>query len=321
MSQVETVRGPVDTKDLGATLMHEHIFVKNPELEQNYPNPEWDEEVVFKTAQDGLQTLYAKGISTIVDLTVMGLGRFIPRIQRLAADVDINIIVATGYYTANVLPAYFLRHGPGRTIDVPEPLEQMFIRDITHGIAYTGVKAAIIKVVVDKEGITPDVERVLSAAARAQQETGAPITTHTNAAHRTGLLQQEFFKERGVDLGNVIIGHSGDTTDLDYLKKLIDNGSILGLDRFGMNSILPETDRIDTVVKLIELGFTDRITLSHDAGYWSINSEPSVRRAQSPEWTHENISDRVLPELRRRGVGEDTIRQIMVDNPARIFAR
>lgn len=321
MSQVETVRGPVDTKDLGATLMHEHIFVKNPELEQNYPNPEWDEEVVFKTAQDGLQTLYAKGISTIVDLTVMGLGRFIPRIQRLAADVDINIIVATGYYTANVLPAYFLRHGPGRTIDVPEPLEQMFIRDITHGIAYTGVKAAIIKVVVDKEGITPDVERVLSAAARAQQETGAPITTHTNAAHRTGLLQQEFFKERGVDLGNVIIGHSGDTTDLDYLKKLIDNGSILGLDRFGMNSILPETDRIDTVVKLIELGFTDRITLSHDAGYWSINSEPSVRRAQSPEWTHENISDRVLPELRRRGVGEDTIRQIMVGNPARIFAR
>lgn len=321
MSQVETVRGPVDTKDLGATLMHEHIFVKNPELEQNYPNPEWDEEVVLKTAQDGLQTLYAKGISTIVDLTVMGLGRFIPRIQRLAADVDINIIVATGYYTANVLPAYFLRHGPGRTIDVPEPLEQMFIRDITHGIADTGVKAAIIKVVVDKEGITPDVERVLSAAARAQQETGAPITTHTNAAHRTGLLQQEFFKERGVDLGNVIIGHSGDTTDLDYLKKLIDNGSILGLDRFGMNSILPETDRIDTVVKLIELGFTDRITLSHDAGYWSINSEPSVRRAQSPEWTHENISDRVLPELRRRGVGEDTIRQIMVDNPARIFAR
>lgn len=321
MSQVETVRGPVDTKDLGATLMHEHIFVKNPELEQNYPNPEWDEEVVFKTAQDGLQTLYAKGISTIVDLTVMGLGRFIPRIQRLAADVDINIIVATGYYTANVLPAYFLRHGPGRTIDVPEPLEQMFIRDITHGIADTGVKAAIIKVVVDKEGITPDVERVLSAAARAQQETGAPITTHTNAAHRTGLLQQEFFKERGVDLGNVIIGHSGDTTDLDYLKKLIDNGSILGLDRFGMNSILPETDRIDTVVKLIELGFTDRITLSHDAGYWSINSEPSVRRAQSPEWTHENISDRVLPELRRRGVGEDTIRQIMVGNPARIFAR
>lgn len=321
MSQVETVRGPVDTKDLGATLMHEHIFVKNPELEQNYPNPEWDEEVVFKTAQDGLQTLYAKGISTIVDLTVMGLGRFIPRIQRLAADVDINIIVATGYYTANVLPAYFLRHGPGRTIDVPEPLEQMFIRDITHGIAYTGVKAAIIKVVVDKEGITPDVERVLSAAARAQQETGAPITTHTNAAHRTGLLQQEFFKERGIDLGNVIIGHSGDTTDLDYLKKLIDNGSILGLDRFGMNSILPETDRIDTVVKLIELGFTDRITLSHDAGYWSINSEPSVRRAQSPEWTHENISDRVLPELRRRGVGEDTIRQIMVGNPARIFAR
>lgn len=316
MSQVETVRGPVDAGSLGATLMHEHIFVKNPELEQNYPNPEWDEEQALLVARDGMAALKERGISTLVDLTVMGLGRFIPRIQRLAETVDVNIVVATGYYTAKDLPAFFGNHGPGRRIDVPEPLEQMFLRDVRDGIADTGVKAAIIKVVTDEPGITPDVERVLRAAARTQLATGVPISTHTNAALKTGLLQQEFFKREGVDLSRVVIGHCGDTTDIDYLKQLMDNGSTIGLDRFGIDSLLPEVDRIETVAKLCELGYADRITLSHDAAYFSINTEPSHR---PPEWTHLGVSDRVLPELRRRGVSEETIQQIMVTNPARIL--
>jgi predicted metal-dependent phosphotriesterase family hydrolase len=37
MTQVETIRGPVDVADLGTTLMHEHVFVLNEEIRQNYP--------------------------------------------------------------------------------------------------------------------------------------------------------------------------------------------------------------------------------------------------------------------------------------------
>lgn len=318
MSQVETVRGPIDASALGATLMHEHIFVKNPELEENYPNPEWSEDGAQQVARDGMKALWEKGIRTVVDLTVMGLGRSIPRIQKLAKNVDVNIVVATGYYTAKDLPAFFQNHGPGRRVDVPEPLDAMFLRDVTDGIANTGVKAAVIKVVTDEPGITPDVERVLRSAAHTQLETGVPISTHTNAAKRTGLLQQEFFRKEGVDLERVVIGHSGDTTDIDYLKELMDNGSTLGLDRFGINSVLPEEDRIATVVKLCELGYAEKITLSHDAGFFSINTEPSHR---PPEWTHFGVSDRVLPALRERGIGEDVIEQIMVGNPARILPR
>jgi phosphotriesterase-related protein len=271
---------------------------------------------MMKVAHDGLQRLVSKGITTIVDLTVMGLGRFIPRIQELAETVDINIVVATGFYTAKDLPTYFLVHGPGLRVDVPEPLDSMFLDDIQKGIADTGVKAAIIKVVTDEPGITPDVERVLRSAARAQLETGVLISTHTNAALQTGRLQQDYFRKQGVNLERVIIGHSGDTTDLDYLKELIDNGSVLGLDRFGVNTLLPEAERIETVIKLIELGYADRITLSHDAGYFSINTEPSYR---PPDWNHEVVSDRILPALRERGISEDTITQIMVGNPARLL--
>lgn len=320
MTDVETVRGPVPADELGWTLMHEHIFVKNPELEHNYPSPEWDEEAMHATALAGLQALTDRGIQTIVDLTVVGLGRSIQRIQRVAAETPFNIVVATGYYTQKDLPAYFHNHGPGMYADVPEPLVDMFLRDIQEGISGTGIKAGMIKVVTDKYGITEDLVRVLDAAARAHLETGVPITTHTNAAHRNGLDQQKFFRDRGVDLQHVVIGHCGDTTDLDYLRELMDNGSPIGMDRFGMDIMADPQDRIDTVVRLCEAGYADRLTLSHDASFFSVNMEPSVRNRIMPNWHHRYISDTVLPAMRQAGVSDETIEQIMVRNPARILA-
>jgi phosphotriesterase-related protein len=50
--------------------------------------------------------------------------------------------------------------------------------------------------------------------------------------------------QEGVDLRDVIIGHSGDSTDLDYLMKVADQGSILGMDRFRMNILLPLQERV-----------------------------------------------------------------------------
>ncbi|WP_432835261.1 phosphotriesterase family protein [Dactylosporangium sp. CA-092794] len=313
MYEVQTARGPVPTDQLGATLMHEHIFVRNAELEENFPIARWDEERAHETAVEGLNRLHDKGIRTIVDLTVMGLGRSIPRIQRIARAVDVNIVLATGYYTARDLPGYFQHHGPGRLVDMQDPLEKTFLRDIQVGIGETDLRAGVIKVVTDEPGLTPDVQRVMRAAACAQMETGVPISTHTNAQARTGLLQQEFFRQQGVDLTRVVIGHCGDTTDVDYLMELMDNGSSIGLDRFGVDWVLPDDERIATAVRLCELGYADRITLSHDAAFFLVNSPPR------PRWTHFRISDEILPALRTRGVSENTLQQIMVDNPARIL--
>jgi len=320
MTNVETMHGPLSTDKLGMTLMHEHIFVKNPELEHNFPAPEWDEEGMLAAARQGMQSLADRGISTLVDLTVMGLGRSIERIKRVAEGSPVNILVATGYYTQRDLPSYFHNHGPERLAGGTEPLVEMFVRDIREGIAGTGIKAAMIKVVTDKWGITPDVESVLEAAVLAHLETGTPITTHTNAEHRGGLEQQEYFRQRGVDLQHVVIGHCGDSTDIDYLRQLMDAGSSLGLDRFGMDIMATEEDRIATVVRLCELGYSSQLTLSHDASFFSVNLEPSVRDRIMPNWHHRYISDGVLPELLRRGVSDKDIHQIMVLNPARILA-
>src|SRR5258708_6505038 len=106
MSDVQTARGPIDTADLGRTLMHEHVFILSPEIQANYSTG-WDEDRRPADAVTGLDELAQAGIDSLVDLTVLGLGRYIPRIQRIAEKTSINILVATGLYTYNELPRYF----------------------------------------------------------------------------------------------------------------------------------------------------------------------------------------------------------------------
>ena len=323
MPSVETVKGPVDVADLAQTLMHEHVFVLSPEIMQNYPEI-WDEELRVKDAIEKLTRLRSRGVTTIVDPTVIGLGRYIPRVQRIADQVDINIVAATGIYTYHEAPYYFHYRGPGTLFDGPELMADMFVKDIAEGIAGTSVKAGILKCATDEDGLTPGVERVLRAVALAHRRTGVPITTHTHVGTKRGLDQQRVFREEGVDLSRVIIGHSGDSTDIGYLEELIGAGSYLGMDRFGIDVILPTEDRINTVVELCRRGHANRMVLSHDASCWLdwVDPLPDEARAQAaPNWHFTHISDDVIPELRRRGVTDDQITQMMVTNPRDIFSR
>jgi phosphotriesterase-related protein len=317
---VETILGTVDVTELGVTLMHEHVFVLNMEVEDNYPG-RWHEDEEKARAVATLQEASARGVRTLVDLTVIGLGRYIPRVAEVAAQVDLNIIVATGLYTFDDVPFFFRFRGPGRLVDGPELLTDLFVRDITEGIAETGVKAAILKCATDEPGVTPGVERVLRCVGRAHRLTGAPISTHTHAGTRRGVDQQRIFAEEGVDLGRVVIGHCGDSTDLDYLKGLMDRGSYIGMDRFGLDLVLPFEDRVDTVAKLCQQGYAERMVLSHDVACFTHNLDRADKERLSPNavgYTH--LLDDVIPALRARGVSEHDLQLMLVDNPREIFA-
>ena len=319
MTTVQTARGPIPTTDLGVVLMHEHVFVLSPEIIANYPEGWGDEAAREADAVEKLNALKAVGVDTIVDPTVIGLGRYIPRIQRVAAQTDLQIVVATGVYTYNDVPMYFHFTGPGTGMGGPETMTDLFVRDITEGIAGTGVKAAILKCATDEPGVTPGVERVLRAVAQAHVRTGVPITTHTHAGTRRGLEQQRIFAEEGVDLTRVIIGHSGDTTDLDYLEELIAAGSYLGMDRFGLDFLLSFDDRVDTVARMCERGHADKMVLSHDASCYIDWLPEEALPLVVPNWHYLHIHHDVLPALRQRGVTEEQITTMLVDNPRAIF--
>jgi phosphotriesterase-related protein len=324
MPQVETVRGPIDTAELGRTYMHEHVFVLTADVQLNYPD-EWgseDERVADAVAK--LEALAAQGIQTIVDPTVIGLGRYIPRIQRIAGQVpQLNIVAATGCYTYDDVPWFFHYRGPALNAvvgtDVPDPMVDMFVRDITEGIAGTGVKAAFLKCAIDHQGMTEGVARVMRAVAKAHRQTGAPITVHTHPGSQAGLAVKRLLcDEEGVDPTRVVLGHSGDSADADHLAELAGYGFILGMDRFGINLDTTFEARADTVVELCRRGFANQMVLSHDASCYIDWIDPGVFAAL-PQWHYLHIANDVLPYLRKHDVTDDQIEAMLVHTPRRYF--
>ena len=323
MPTVETVRGPVDTADLGRTYMHEHVFVLSPDVQQNYPDEWGDEGARVDDAVAKLSALASVGVRTIVDPTVIGLGRYIPRIQAVAERVpDLNIVVATGCYTYHDVPFFFHHRTPdvrallGR--DEPEVMVPMFVGDITEGIAGTGVRAGMLKCAIDEPGLTPGVERVMRAVARTHLATGCPITVHTHPGTRQGLVVQRVMAEEGVDPGAVVLGHSGDSDDVDHLSALAEAGFWLGMDRFGINLETTFEARADTVVELCRRGFAERMVLSHDAACYIDWIDPDAL-AFLPQWHYLHIEQDVLPYLREHGVTEAQVTTMLVANPRRVL--
>jgi predicted metal-dependent phosphotriesterase family hydrolase len=208
MAHAHTVKGPIDTSLLVVTLMHEHIFVLSPEINQNYPESWGDEEVRVEGAVRKLRELKSGGVDTLVDMTVIGLGRHIPRIQRIPAQVN---------------------------------------------------------------------------------------------------------------LSRVIIGHCGDTTDVEYLEQLMEKGSFIGMDRFGIDALLPFERRVDTVAGLCRKGYAGKIVLSQDAACYNDNyPEESLAKA-APNWNYLHVVNQAVPALKGRGVTDGQISAMLVHNPRRIF--
>jgi phosphotriesterase-related protein len=320
MAKIETACRAIDSADLGRVLIHEHVFLMDMEYTFNY-RPDFFEEKTVTDAVDRLDALKAAGIDTIVDLTVLGLGRHMPTLAKAAALTEINIIVATGAYTFDAVPSSFQFWGPGLLKDVPEePMVAHFVKDITEGIAGTGIKAGMLKCAIDEPGLKPGVERVMRAIAKTNRITGTPITVHTAPLQETGLIVQQILTEEGVDLQDVVIGHCGDTTDIDYLMKIAGKGSILGMDRFGVEFVISMDQRVATIAEMVRRGFADQLTLSHDCCAWSdFFPEVADYHAAMPRHNYMHIHQDVVPALLEAGVSQRDINKMFIDNPRRYF--
>lgn len=310
MATIHSATGPIDTNDLGFTLMHEHVLCLWPPMYQQYPEL-FNREALMTDAVAKLKNAMNAGVKTIVDLTPIDLGRDPAFIREAAEKSGMQIIVATGLYYQ--IPFYF-HHRPD------QDMTDLFVRDITQGIGQTGVRANVIKCATEPE-MHPMNERVLRASARAHRATGVPICTHTYPANRTGLDQQRVFKEEGVDLSRTVIGHSDDSSDIDYLDQIIQNGSYCGMDRIGLPAPRTDEQRADMVTALVERGYANRITLSHDSSCHIDMIPEGVVDQVLPKWNLTHIPVDIVPMLRERGVSDANIQQMTILNPRTLFAQ
>ncbi len=322
MPTVQTLDGPVETSELGTVLMHEHIFNLTAEIQIAHPGFNgWDPEVKVPEAQATLRRLKESGVDTIVELSPIGLGRSLPLMRRACEGTGLQVILATGLYTYDVLPRPWHFSGPGTLLDGPEPLDALMQADLDEGIEGSGVKPGILKCAIDAAGLTEHVERVVRSVCRIHKANGTPVCVHTSAPTERGRDALRVLAEEDVDPARVMIAHCGDTTDLDYLEELAASGALLGMDRFGLDILLPFEDRVNTVVAMCERGHADQLILSQDAACFSDWFPPGLHEQVTPRWDYFHVQNDVIPALLERGVTQDQVDLMMRGNPRTFFER
>ncbi|MFC2004429.1 phosphotriesterase [Chloroflexota bacterium] len=312
MAMINSVLGPLNTADLGFTLMHEHLLIGVPPgITQNYPELLGDHFIERIVSQ--LDAAKQGGINTIIDATTFDMGRDVSVMVESSRRSGINVIACTGWF-----------YNPPRLTGnlAIDQYAQLFVREIQEGIAGTGVKAGILKSAADFGGVTSGGEAILRAVARAHLKTNTPIMLHSYAPEQVGKQQLAILREEGVDMKRVKVDHSLETTDVEYLTWLLEQGCYLGMERCPWINVSVQS-RVKTIKALIDAGWAHRLLPSHDylAVKYNLELSPSLLEfiEKSNPYGFLYLNKVAVPMLRDMGVPEATITSLFVDNPRHFF--
>ena len=322
---VQTVLGPIPVAELGRTLMHEHLFIAFPgarfDPEARFDRPAFIREAVKRLVQLRVE----HGVKGFVDPCPIELGRDVTVMKEIAEKSEMHIVCTTGFYFEQMgLPIYWR----ARTV---EEIAALYIREITHGVGDTGIRAGAIKVATGAPEITPLEMKFLEAASIAQKATNVPIITHTQDGF-AGPDQQAAFAKNGVPAHRCLIGHCCGNPDPAYHKRVADGGSYIGFDRIGLARYMPDETRANNLVKLVRAGHRSQIMMSQDRhcgwlGKFARQVPPAEQahidalRAEGkwpPPYTY--LFTDFVPMLRDRGLTDAEIFSMLDDNPRRFFA-
>lgn len=300
---INTVNGLIKEEELGKTYIHEHLKIDLSGHKKDLDTRFDDVDAVIEE----MKILKSKGISSLIEVTNRGMGRDIEAMKRIAEESKINVIASTGFYKEPYLPEYVYEMNE-------KELSKLLIKDIEVGIDDTDIKAHMIgEIGTSKNIITPMERKVFEVSSRAHVETGKPIYTHTTLG-TMGLEQIKIFKEYGVDLAKVVIGHLDLNCDLDYHLKIADAGCYLAFDTVGKINYQPEQNRIETIKALISRGHIDQIVLSQD-----ITRKSHLKVNGGIGYSY--LLDTFVPKLIENGVNEKQIEHMMKNNPKRLLGK
>jgi phosphotriesterase-related protein len=250
--------------------------------------------------------LKSLGCLTVVELSNIGMGRDVKRLAALAQSTEINIIAATGFYVQTWHPAWVA----DRSVD---ELAQLMINELEYGIDGTAIRAGIIgEVGTSKDAITQDEDKVMRAAARAHLRTGRPISTHTSFGNLP-LQQIDILREELIPLQYVVIGHLDLAPNFDDVIEVARRGAYVQFDTFGKEAYQPESVRIARLVDLVERGYGNSLLVSCDI------SRNTYMKAYGG-YGYDHFLRRVVPELKGRGLTDQILNTILVENPRRLLA-
>jgi 5-phospho-D-xylono-1,4-lactonase len=253
-----------------------------------------------------LEIFRSAGGGSLVEVTTPEFGRDLDGLGDLSRRSGVAIVGVTGH----VSETYW--RGVLDLEATPESeLVNEFLHDLTTGTS-RGARAGVIKVGSSLDCVTPTEERIMRAAAIAQRETGAPITTHTTAG-TAALDQVRILEAAGADLGKVCIGHlDRRLVWADHLA-LAREGVFLGYDCISKEKYEPDWKRVDFIVRHSDAGFASQILLSADM----------ARRSYLESWKgapgYRYILEVFVKRLHRAGLSSSNVDRLLIDNPARFL--
>ncbi len=303
MSIVQTVSGPISPGAFGQALAHEHVMCDFIGAAQTGYH-RWDREQVVERMLPYLLDLRRRGIAGFVDCTPMYLGRDPRVLLRLSELSGLHILTNTGLYKEPYLPQYVF----GST---PQALAAQWIREWEEGIEDTGIRPGFIKIAVNPGPLIPIQQTIVRAAAITHLQTGLAVACHTGHSTAARMIL-DLAEDEGMDPGRLVIVHADAIEDLECHGELARRGAWLEYDSIGAR---PLQQHVDLVNSMLDQGFGDKILISQDAGWYRVG-EPGGGEIRP----YTALLDEFLPALKRVGISERTIHNLLVENPRRAFA-
>lgn len=312
---INSVLGKISTDELGTTLMHEHVICIDWAARMCFKDRWFEREKVVEIAVGQLKKAKEYGIDTIVDGTAINLGRDIELIREVSEKSGVNIIASTGIYFQE---EPYLMNKP------IEWVTDLFLEECERGIEGTGILPGIIKSATDKYGITDLNRKLIGLASEIQKKTDLPIFAHSSIWQETGPKQQDEFEKNGVDLRRIIIGHSGDSNDIDYLESIMKRGSYIGMDRFGDDAKNSLENRGNTIYELVQRGWIRQMVLSHDYSAYIDWADHSWQNTKEADWMNLDVDytyvhRKAIPLLLEKGLTQKDIDILTKENPKKFF--
>jgi phosphotriesterase-related protein len=304
MKLLHTTLGPKRADELGMILPHEHVFVdlRTPD-QPGYAIADPTEVVRVMAPQ--IEAIKARGVTALVECSTGGVGLRVDIDLAVSRATGLPIVVPTGNYREPWIPDWV------RDASEAE-LEAQMYRDLAEGVGDTGVKAAWIKISAGDDGITPLEAKILRAAARAAQRTGAVIGSHTIKG-RVVMDQLDIIEAEGYRADRFISIHTQEEKDFGLNIAVAQRGAWIEYDHVGR---APDAAVSELILRALDADLGSQLLLSHDRGWY----DPAIPGGGTPTpYTH--LSDVMLPLLRTSNVDEAAIRQLTVTNPFAAFSR
>jgi phosphotriesterase-related protein len=302
---VQTVRGPVAARDLGATLVHEHVLVDFVGADKVSPS-RYDADEAFRVVLPHLLAVKERGARTLLECTPAWLGRDPRLLVRLSEASGLHLVTNTGYYGAaqdKFVPAHAYEEGAER-------LAERWSAEHRDGIEGTGVKPGFIKTGVDAGPLSAIDRKLVEAAALCHRRTALRIHCHTG----DGVAAMDILsvlESRRVPASAFVWVHAQNEKDRALHLRAARAGAWIELDGISEDSA---DAHLAAVVDLRRAGHLENVLLSQDAGWYHVG-EPGGGRFRPYTF----LFDSFVPALRKAGLSEAEVRTVLADNPARLL--